>query len=52
MVFHISQFFVGKYVGNRPIKLRKSTWKERTDAEALEKQKVCCHLIDNGVKKE
>ncbi|MQM05092.1 hypothetical protein Taro_037897 [Colocasia esculenta] len=29
----------GKYVGNRPIKLRKSTWKERTDAEALERQK-------------
>ncbi|XP_024544036.1 RNA-binding protein 42 [Selaginella moellendorffii] len=29
----------GKYVGNRPIKLRKSTWKERTDYEALEKQK-------------
>lgn len=30
----------GKYVGNRPIKLRKSTWRERTDAEALERQKV------------
>lgn len=29
----------GKYVGNRPIKLRKSTWKERTDMEALGKQK-------------
>ncbi|KAH7415796.1 hypothetical protein KP509_14G061300 [Ceratopteris richardii] len=29
----------GKYVGNRPIKLRKSTWKERTDMEALSKQK-------------
>ncbi|XP_058094578.1 uncharacterized protein LOC131240395 [Magnolia sinica] len=29
----------GKYVGNRPIKLRKSTWRERTDAEALERQK-------------
>lgn len=29
----------GKYVGNRPIKLRKSKWKERTDYEALEKQK-------------
>ncbi|KAI5072283.1 hypothetical protein GOP47_0012389 [Adiantum capillus-veneris] len=29
----------GKYVGNRPIKLRKSTWKERTDIEALSKQK-------------
>ncbi|KAE9619052.1 putative RNA recognition motif domain-containing protein [Lupinus albus] len=29
----------GKYVGNRPIKLRKSKWKERTDLEALEKQK-------------
>ncbi|KAL3641799.1 hypothetical protein CASFOL_012614 [Castilleja foliolosa] len=29
----------GKYVGNRPIKLRKSTWTERTDKEALERQK-------------
>lgn len=29
----------GKYVGNRPIKLRKSTWKERTDMEALSKHK-------------
>ncbi|KAI3993517.1 hypothetical protein MKX01_002530 [Papaver californicum] len=29
----------GKYVGNRPIKLRKSSWKERTDMVALEKQK-------------
>lgn len=29
----------GKYVGNRPIKLRKSNWKERTDYEALERQK-------------
>ncbi|XAR64896.1 hypothetical protein NMG60_11008785 [Bertholletia excelsa] len=29
----------GKYVGNRPIKLRKSNWKERTDIEALERQK-------------
>ncbi|KAK4273592.1 hypothetical protein QN277_021965 [Acacia crassicarpa] len=29
----------GKYVGNRPIKLRKSKWQERTDYEAREKQK-------------
>ncbi|KAL4353083.1 hypothetical protein GQ457_06G018620 [Hibiscus cannabinus] len=29
----------GKYVGNRPIKLRKSNWKERTDQEALVRQK-------------
>ncbi|KAI4350104.1 hypothetical protein L6164_010624 [Bauhinia variegata] len=29
----------GKYVGNRPIKLCKSKWNERTDFEALEKQK-------------
>lgn len=29
----------GKYVGNRPIKLRKSNWRERTDNEALERQK-------------
>jgi hypothetical protein len=30
----------GKYVGNRPIKLRKSNWKERIDYEAWEKQKM------------
>ncbi|AQK53710.1 RNA-binding protein 42 [Zea mays] len=30
----------GKYVGNRPIKLRKSTWKNRIDLEALEKGKT------------
>ncbi|KAJ1280037.1 hypothetical protein BS78_04G201800 [Paspalum vaginatum] len=30
----------GKYVGNRPIKLRKSTWKNRIDFEALEKAKT------------
>ncbi|GKV12510.1 hypothetical protein SLEP1_g23643 [Rubroshorea leprosula] len=29
----------GKYVGNRPIKLRKSNWKDRTNYEALERQK-------------
>ncbi|KAK6915340.1 RNA recognition motif domain [Dillenia turbinata] len=29
----------GKYVGNRPIKLRKSKWRERTDFQALERQK-------------
>ncbi|KAK7330827.1 hypothetical protein VNO77_25031 [Canavalia gladiata] len=29
----------GKYVGNRPIKLCKSKWKERTDFDALDKQK-------------
>ncbi|KAL4554727.1 hypothetical protein LXL04_037330 [Taraxacum kok-saghyz] len=30
----------GKYVGNRPIKLRKSNSKERTDVEALARQKI------------
>ncbi|VFQ62884.1 unnamed protein product [Cuscuta campestris] len=29
----------GKYVGNRPIKLRKSKWQDRIDVEALERQK-------------
>ncbi|XP_057419665.1 uncharacterized protein LOC130713861 [Lotus japonicus] len=29
----------GKYVGNRPIKLTKSKWRERTDYDAAEKQK-------------
>ena len=35
----------GKYVGNRPIKLRKSNWKERTDQDALERQKVLFSLV-------
>ena len=35
----------GKYVGNRPIKLRKSNWKERTDHEALERQKVLFPIL-------
>ncbi|CAN1271131.1 RNA-binding protein 42 [Linum perenne] len=30
----------GKYVGNRPIKLRKSNWKERIDYDSLGKHKV------------
>jgi RNA recognition motif-containing protein len=30
----------GKYVGNRPIKLRKGTWKNRIDYEALQKPKA------------
>lgn len=34
----------GKYVGNRPIKLRKSKWQDRTDLEALEKHKVIVQL--------
>ncbi|CAL0331176.1 unnamed protein product [Lupinus luteus] len=29
----------GKYVGNRPIKLCKSKWRERTDVDAVDKQK-------------
>jgi len=37
----------GKYVGNRPIKLRKSKWKERTDYEALEKQKVATFFVND-----
>ncbi|KAL6136234.1 hypothetical protein ACLB2K_061535 [Fragaria x ananassa] len=34
---------LGKYVGNRPIKLRKSNWRERIDYDALEKQKNFSH---------
>ncbi|GMN25733.1 hypothetical protein TIFTF001_001041 [Ficus carica] len=30
----------GKYVGNRPIKLRKSNWRERTDYETLQRHKA------------
>ena len=30
----------GKYVGNRPIKLRKSTWKERNIDVVRKKEKV------------
>ncbi|KAF3673075.1 hypothetical protein FXO38_05809 [Capsicum annuum] len=33
----------GKYVGNRPIKLRKSNWQERTDHEALASNKNRSH---------
>ena len=32
-------FFAGKYVGNRPIKLRKSTWKDRNIEMARKKDK-------------
>ncbi|CAK9205524.1 unnamed protein product [Sphagnum troendelagicum] len=41
----------GKYVGNRPIKMRKSTWKDRTDAEALDKHKVLFHKRQKNSKK-
>jgi hypothetical protein len=37
----------GKYVGNRPIKLRKSKWRERTDFDALEKQKVAIYFVND-----
>ena len=39
-LFCLISLLSGKYVGNRPIKLRKSNWKERTDVEALQRQKV------------
>ena len=42
--FILKQFFIGKYVGNRPIKLRKSTWKDRNldivKKKETEKQKM------------
>ncbi|XP_074292803.1 uncharacterized protein LOC141619684 [Silene latifolia] len=41
----------GKYVGNRPIKLRKSNWKERTDQEALERQRYHGHKKSRMPKK-
>lgn len=41
----------GKYVGNRPIKLRKSTWRERTDSDALERQKYQTHKKPKQSKK-
>ncbi|XP_047323662.1 RNA-binding protein 42 [Impatiens glandulifera] len=41
----------GKYVGNRPIKLRKSNWKERTDSDALERQKHHTYKKAKPVKK-
>ncbi|GMI84493.1 hypothetical protein HRI_002118600 [Hibiscus trionum] len=41
----------GKYVGNRPIKLRKSNWKERIDYEALERQKNQNHKKPKLLKK-
>ncbi|XP_048614527.1 RNA-binding protein 42-like [Brassica napus] len=42
----------GKYVGNRPIKLRKSSWKERTDQEAAERQKRHSNKKQKTVKKK
>lgn len=41
----------GKYVGNRPIKLRKSNWKERTDYEALGRHKNHNHKKPKLAKK-
>lgn len=44
----LSKMFIldsGKYVGNRPIKLRKSTWTERTDTDAVGRQKVSHFII-------
>jgi hypothetical protein len=29
IIYIIFLFYLGKYVGNRPIKLRKSSWKDR-----------------------
>ena len=33
----------GKYIGNRPCKLRKSTWDERTNTQALNKKRKGPH---------
>ena len=33
----VNVYFSGKYVGNRPIKLRKSTWKDR-NADVVRKK--------------
>ncbi|XVF06406.1 hypothetical protein REPUB_Repub06bG0046000 [Reevesia pubescens] len=41
----------GKYVGNRPIKLRKSNWKERIDQDALQRQKNHNHKKPKPQKK-
>ncbi|XP_016452422.1 uncharacterized protein LOC107776982 [Nicotiana tabacum] len=41
----------GKYVGNRPIKLSKSKWQERTDTEALESRKNQSHKKPKTAKK-
>lgn len=41
----------GKYVGNRPIKLRKSKWQERIDYEALESHKNRSHKKPKQAKK-
>ncbi|XP_048424215.1 RNA-binding protein 42-like [Pyrus x bretschneideri] len=41
----------GKYVGNQPIKLRKSNWRERIDYDALERQKSHTHKKPKPSKK-
>ena len=38
MVLFLS-FITGKYVGSRPIRLRKSTWKDRSFLEVRKKEK-------------
>ena len=43
MIWWVHPWFVvylGKYVGNRPIKLRKSNWKERSIEEVRKKKKI------------
>ena len=37
--FIVFVFLLGKYVGNRPIKLRKSTWRERNIEVVRKKMK-------------
>ncbi|CAI5520896.1 unnamed protein product [Closterium sp. Naga37s-1] len=36
----------GKYVGNRPIKLRKSSWQERIDTEALKSRNRSSRVVE------
>ncbi|KAL5698554.1 hypothetical protein ACHQM5_029580 [Ranunculus cassubicifolius] len=41
----------GKFVGSRPVTLRKSTWKERTNVEASQRQKFQHQKKSNSSKK-
>ena len=38
-IVRISDYFPGKYVGNRPIKLRKSCWQDRQVENVKRKEK-------------
>lgn len=47
MAFLLTSSCIGRYVGSRPIKLRKSNWKNRNIEEARKKEKERNQLLSN-----